>query len=57
MATERRKPPAAPASTKAQGFTIHRPVGFGLLWRVVPGGGWRLREYDEDGNELLRRDG
>jgi hypothetical protein len=55
MATDRRKPPAAPVSTKAQGFTIHRATGFGLLWRIVPGGGWRLREYDADGNEEPRR--
>lgn len=55
MATERRKPPAAPVSQIVQGFTIHRADGFGLLWRVVPGGGWLLREYDTDGNELPRR--
>ncbi len=34
-----------------QAVTIQRPAGVGLLIRVLPGGSWRLREYDCNGDE------
>jgi hypothetical protein len=33
-------------------FTVERSDGVSLMLRLLPGGGWRLREYDFDGDEL-----
>lgn len=39
-----------------QAITIQRAAGVGLLIRVLPGGSWRLREYDCNGDEEGRGD-
>ncbi len=45
-----------PGTIKVEAVNIDRlPEGFGLLYRVLPAGGWRLREYDRHGDEQLPR--
>ncbi len=41
---------------RVQAITVQRATGVGLLIRVLPGGMWRLREYDANGDELGRGD-
>jgi hypothetical protein len=48
---DRRVVPTTPTRQYVQAFTIERPDGVSLLMRVLPGGSWRLREYDADGDE------
>lgn len=44
-------------SGRVQSVTIHRVHGgYGLLYRVLPNGHWRLREYDSKGDEEVRRE-
>ncbi len=46
--------PARPVVQQVAAFTIHRSDGVSLMLRLLPGGQWKLREYDHNGDEMPR---